>query len=406
MTPSAAAELARYDVQRFDPAVTGAGFRLPLADEPFVACWAEWAEQARREGAFAVLSRHLPQLRFPIRAGIADGDDYRAATRGGADPGGLADATGLVLERPEAVELEVYAGCACRIPVITVRRRPEFESLLRALARRNEPVPVAAEQGALMVSGYVNWERVRRLRQAWEELPPDAREAPTWPDELARIKPRRELYQDRFILISDGPYSAVPAAELGLDEARWRELSLAIRREHEHTHYLTRRLLGSMRNHLLDELMADYAGIVAAIGRFRAGWFLRFLGLDQAAGGRPHGERPSGEPRPRRFDLYRGDPPLSDAACALLAERVRRVAENVERFDRQTFVGEAPGREMAPARPRTDADRVAAMLTLARFRLEELAASGAADRLGEAFEEARGRVVESGAAGPPSGSRD
>ena len=39
---------------------------------------------------------------------------------------------------------------------------------------------------------------------------------------MARIVPYRELYQDRFILLSDGPYSAVPAADLGLDDAEWR----------------------------------------------------------------------------------------------------------------------------------------------------------------------------------------
>jgi hypothetical protein len=35
-----------------------------------------------------------------------------------------------------------------------------------------------------------------------------------------------------------------------------------------------------MRNILTDELVADYMGIVAGIGRFRADWFLRFIGLD------------------------------------------------------------------------------------------------------------------------------
>lgn len=31
---------------------------------------------------------------------------------------------------------------------------------------------------------------------------------------------------------------------------------------------------------MLDELIADYAGIVAAWGRYRADWFLRFVGLE------------------------------------------------------------------------------------------------------------------------------
>ena len=88
----------------------------------------------------------------------------------------------------------------------------------------------------------------------------------------------------------------MPAADLGLAEAEWREMSLVIRREHECAHYFTRRLFGSMRNNLLDELIADYAGLVAATGRFRADWFLRFIGLEEFPRYRPGG----------RLDLYRG----------------------------------------------------------------------------------------------------
>jgi AraC-like DNA-binding protein len=77
---------------------------------------------------------------------------------------------------------------------------------------------------------------------------------------------------------------------MGLDEQEWLQLSLIIRLEHECIHYLTSRLFNLMRNNLLDELIADYGGIVAACGYYRADWFLRFLGLesfpDYRAGGR------------------------------------------------------------------------------------------------------------------------
>ena len=74
--------------------------------------------------------------------------------------------------------------------------------------------------------------------------------------ELGRLAADKPRYQDRFVILSRGPYSAVPAADTGLSEAEWLERSLVIRREHELTHYFTYRLFGSMRNHLLDEKRA------------------------------------------------------------------------------------------------------------------------------------------------------
>ncbi len=325
------AELGRYLETAFDLGALGPGTVLPLPDEPFVEVWEGWAEEARQQGAFAVLAKHLPQLRFPIREGISQTGDYRAATLKGVPAGGLEGATGLELERPDAIELEIHPSPAGRIPVLLVRGREEFVALVRALGKRNEPAPIPDSQGALMVGGFNNWARIRELRSRGEEV------TGTTP---------KELYQDRFILLSDGPYSAVPAADLGLGEEEWKEVSLAIRRDHECAHYFTRRLFGSMRNHAHDELMADWAGLVAATGRFRADWFLRFLGLEDPARYRPGG----------RLDLYRGD--LSDEAFLALHELIRSAALNLEAF-----------------RPETLEDRARMLTALASLRLDELASS-------------------------------
>lgn len=351
-SPGETEELIRYTENAFDLGSLGSGTTFPLPDEPFVALWEGWAEEGRARGAFAVLAEHLPQLRFPIRPGISQTEDYRAATRRGVSPDGLPGATGLELERPDRVELAIHESPAGRIPVLLLRGRPEFVALVRALGKRNEPVPVPDSQGALMISGYNDWERIRELRRQWEALPAGERETATWEEEMARITPRRELYQDRFILLSDGPYSAVPAADLGLGEAEWREMSLAIRRDHECAHYFTRRLFGSMRNNVLDELIADYAGMIAAAGAFRADWFLRFLGLEDYPRYRAGG----------RLDLYRGDPPLSDGAFRILHTWIRSAAAHVESFDAR-FQG----------RPRSLAERALALATLASLRLDEIA---------------------------------
>jgi hypothetical protein len=369
--PEEAAELRAYNQNVFNVLNSGAldkETRFPLPDEPFVAFWETVAAESRSRGAFAVLWERLPQLAFPIREGISRTEAYRDATLRGVPVESIPEATGLELAHPEAVEVVLHTSPAGRIPLLVVRRRPEFAALIQALTRKNEPEPVAAAQGALMVAGYNNWSRIRELHRRWEALEPSARETATWEEEFQRIQTQKESYQDRFILLSDGPYSAVPAGDLGLGEAEWRELSLVIRRDHECAHYLTRRLFGSMRNNLLDELMADYAGLVGAVGRFRADWFLRFLGLEDF-------------PRYRagaRLDLYRGKPPLSDGAFVVLQRLIREAALSLERFDARRQPG-----------PRTPAETALTLAALASLRLEDLASPGAEERIGQAIERLR-----------------
>jgi len=370
-SPEERAEIAAYNENPFNLEPLTSEVRFPLPDEPFVPFWESLAAEARTRGAFAVLREHLPQLRFPVRPGIGETEGYRAATRRGVPPDEIPEATGLAVERPEAIELVVHESPAGRIPLLIARRREEFVALLQALTKRNEPEPVPAAQGALMVSGYNNWSRFRELRRRWEALPPLERATATWNEEFQRLQGRRELYQDRFILLSDGPYSAVPATGLGLEEGEWREISLALRRDHECAHYLTRRLFGSMRNNLLDELIADYTGMVGAAGRFRAGWFLRFVGLEDFPRCRPGG----------RLDLYRGKPPLSDGAFRVLQAMVKRAAENLERFD----AGLPPG-------PRGPEETALLIAALASLRLDDLAAEGAEERLARTVAELRARL--------------
>ncbi len=364
-------ELLAYNENLFDLEGLNPEARFPLPDEPFVEFWEPLVAESRERGAFPVLREHLPQLHFPIREGISRTEPYLAATRRGVPPESFPEATGLELEHPEAIELALHTSPAGRIPLLIARRRAEFTALLQALTRKNEPEPVPNTQGALMVSGYNNWSRIHELRHRWEGQDPALRSTATWAEEFRQIQSRRELYQDRFILLSDGPYSATPAAELDLAEEEWREISLAIRRDHECAHYFTRRLFGSMRNNVLDELIADYAGMIGAIGRFRAEWFLRFVGLEDY-------------PRYRsgaRLDIYRGRPPLSDGAFRILQTLVKAAAENLERFDAGL-----------PEEARTAREKGLLIATLASLRLEDLAKAGAEDRLARTLTSLRRRM--------------
>ena len=292
---------------------------LPLEDEPHVVVWESYAETLEREGSIQVLTRVFPQLRFPIAAGVSKTDDYRAATRRGEPCSGSVDSD-IALSRPDRVRIVIRQTAAGRIPLLIVGQRDDFVKLVRAFTMRNEPGPVPDSQGACMVSGYNNWDRIRAYRQDWEVRTGGTGVA--WETEFAALVARQHLYQDRFVIVSGGPYSAVSSEELALSDASWQDISLSIRMEHECTHYFTKRVFGSMRNRLHDEFLADFAGIAAACGRYRADWFLRFMGLEHHPKYRAGG----------RLENYGGDVPLSRNAFAVLQELVVRSAHRVNTY--------------------------------------------------------------------------
>ena len=352
-------ELLGYARDPFDWSGLARARELPWPDAPHVAAWQAYADQARERGVWAVLRERLVQLRFPIREGISGTPEYAVATRNGA-PGPAASHAGFGLHEPDRLQLLIHPTPVGRVPVLIAGHRDDFVMLVQALTRRNEPEPVPDSMGACCIAGYTNWDRVHQQYRSGG--------AAGWSSFIRELAPRRELYQDRFILLSPAEYSGVPAREMGLDQEEWLRKSVRVRLEHECTHYLTRELLGSMRNVLLDELLADYRGIVAVEGRYRADWFLRFLGLSGGLNG-------SSDPARGRLPLYRGTPPLSDRSLATLGSAARACAAALEEFDR--------GRG---GRERGLRQQLHEVASIAWVGLEGLAAADARDRLADAWE--------------------
>jgi hypothetical protein len=292
---------------------------LPLADEAHLADWDDYERESRAEGVVPALARRLVQLRFPVEAGMSTRDDYRAATRRGLEPG--TSAQPVRLERPQSIELRLHPTAAGRIPILTIPDREDFRTLVRAFSCRNEPEPVPDSMGACIVSGLNNWDRVARHRRRFERALGGGGSDEAWALEFQRLKPQKHLYQDRFLLLSTGPYSALRAADVPMDEELWLAQSLAVRREHECFHYLTHRVFGLMRNHLQDELIADLVGLLAVTGSYDGGLARRFLGVEDQGRFRPGG----------RLANYRGDPPLSVEAFGVLGSLARRCIANLER---------------------------------------------------------------------------
>jgi hypothetical protein len=334
---------------------------LPLPDEPFVSVWQDYAEEASRRGVVVVLRKKLVQLRFPIRAGISGEEGYRAATLRGNFPGPGEPALEWI--DPGGVKLFLHETPVGAIPVLTVRDRRDFITLVRALSMRNEPGAVPESMGAATVTGLNNWDRIARYRLAWEADHAVLAALGGWLAEFARLIPRRERYEDRLIILSEGEYSGVAPPMVGMTDALWREASLVIRREHECFHYFTKRVFGSMNHAIHDELLADYAGIAAAAGRFRADWFLWFMGLENFPRYRDGG----------RLQNYLGDPQPGAGVFAILQRLVKAAAENVEHFEagmRAVKGNAVPG-------------RTAMLLAMAALHLEELASADAGKLIAE-----------------------
>jgi hypothetical protein len=325
-TDSDLTQLLDYNQSNFDHESLVGSICAAKVPEPHIETWKHYYNLALLEDVFPVLAQKLVQLKFPIKLGISETENYQMATKRGISTEGMPEATGLVLKHPEQVQLFLHESLAGLIPVILVDDRQDFVTLIQALTKKNEPSLVPQSMGACIVGGYNNWDRINEYRLKWinqQSSPPSESD---WQIEFKKIIPKKSLYQDRFILLSKGCYSNVPSSSLGLKEIDWLNLSQTIRLEHECTHYCTRRLLNSMRNNLVDELIADYRGMVSATGTFHSQWFLNFMGLEEFPLYREGG----------RLENYRGSPPLSNSAYQIVQKLIKTAAENLEKFAQQT----------------------------------------------------------------------
>lgn len=339
---------------------------LPKESEPHIQVWRQYMTESHQIGVYAVLKAHLVQFQFPIKQGISQTPDYRQATRQGKLEEGMSLKTGLTFNQPERLSLILYETLAGLIPVIIADDRNDFITLVQALTKGNEPYLVPESMGACLVGNYNNWERIRQYKAQWIDRNPNCCGETDWQLEFQHLILKKELYQDRFIILSTGNYSNVSAQQLGLTESQWLELSLTIRLEHECTHYITRRWFDSMQNNPYDELIADYRGIVAALGYYNVDWFLHFLGLESFPAYRSGG----------RLENYKGEPALSPGAFKILQKLLKTAAENLAQFEQQYI-----------KQPRNSVQETALLYALTSLRLEELASTEAIGLLNRAMEE-------------------
>lgn len=195
-------------------------------------------------------------------------------------------------EEPEKKSLDHYTGDihdsdemletpAGPVRVVTLGNRKDFELVLRGLmAAKNGPLsPIPASQGASTLTVF-NWNRIHAYLASF----PKEKQ----PAEFKRFTSVKANYLDTLVVLSRGPYSHVEAEAVNQSGEEWLALSDTIRRYHELTHVICRRLYPGDIDPVRDELIADAVGLYAAFGYFDPETEKRFLGIrdERYTGGR------------------------------------------------------------------------------------------------------------------------
>ena len=184
---------------------------------------------------------------------------------------------------PEDIAIEIYPSPAGKVPVIVFGNASDFECFIVNLIYKGERPEDISQMGASFIFGK----------------------------------------RQRFLVLSKKYYSNTPPEYVGLSSEEWREKSMIIRREHECTHYYTKKYYGSASNNLHDELIADFCGIYEAFGRYEGRLFRHFMGIDGTHDG--------------RLSLYtRG---MSDGVREIIADIACRCSEVLEEWTKTgTFI--------------------------------------------------------------------
>jgi hypothetical protein len=237
------------------------------------------------EGVIKHFAEIYPQLY--LNPDIDDVEEYKRIVRRG--------------DRPERKDLSHYKGderdCsevvetpAGPVEVITLYNRQDYEIFVRNMmaAKKDPREAVPRTQGASTFIAF-NWDRIFNHKKEFLKQQKEVGiDNPDWTEEFKRFTAVKSNYQDMLIVLSYGPYSNISANQVGLGENEWLEKSNNIRKYHECTHVICRKLYPGQIDAIWDELLADTVGVYAAYGHFEKDLLKLFLGIkaEEYIGGR------------------------------------------------------------------------------------------------------------------------
>lgn len=225
-----------------------------------------------------VLARRFPQL-YIVPADDAL-DAYRLASgRGQAPKDGNLDHFSMTPD-DELREVDTPSG---PVEVLFLKNRADFETFLQIIGNKAQPVQISPTVGAITYRGLADWGKVSRAHETYLSSGGD-----DWPSEFARLAKQPGAFRTELVVISEGPYSDIPADETEYGKEDWLRISREIRLHHECAHVVCRRTLPEDILPVWDEITADVVGLICATGAYSASLAMQFLGIraDGYTGGR------------------------------------------------------------------------------------------------------------------------
>lgn len=202
------------------------------------------------------LANRYPVIYLPIEEGISKSEEYRNTCLKGEE-----SKRDLLFSFNEKDSLETFKTPVGDVEILTMYDRKDFVHMARALGSKAEPVNIPDSTGAMAIFGLNNWDKVRA---------------------------GLDNYKDSFILLSAGNYSNVSNIdvknvtnnELVLTSDEWTEKSIIIRKYHELTHFVMRKMYKDDINPIRDEIIADIVGLECAFKKLDVRVLKLFFGLE------------------------------------------------------------------------------------------------------------------------------
>jgi len=219
--------------------------------------------------ALEALAKRFPQLYVAPAEGAEE--QHKLARTQGVPP---KDANLDHFTTSEDDELRKVDTPAGAVEVLFLKLREDFETFLQIIGNKSRPVPIARTIGAITYRGLADWGAVEDAYAAYL-----AEGGDDWSSEFVRLASIPGTFRAELVVISEGPYSNVPADKTPYDEAEWLRISREIRLHHECAHVVCRRTLPDDVLPVWDEATADVTGLLCATGRYDASLAACFLGI-------------------------------------------------------------------------------------------------------------------------------
>lgn len=213
-----------------------------------------------------------PQLTLLPGEGMSQDEAYIRIARRGKFPQELSN---TYHSSPKDF-LRIEKTIAGNIECLYLDNREDFERFVQVLAYRCENRVVPASMGAVTITNLNNWRKIEAHKKSYL-----LSGGTDWKGEFQRFTSIPENYKDTLVIVGSGGYSGISAQSAGFEDEEWLRLSMTIRLYHEMAHVVFKRMYKKEINPLIEEVVADAAGIYKAFGAYLPALAKKFLGIEE-----------------------------------------------------------------------------------------------------------------------------